>query len=566
MSPSVNTQKLYLEYRPSSQILFVTIDCHNKQTGGTSEYDPTLAISSILSEESKSYLIKTRERVRKLLLSGEVEFDGLPLSQHPFNISLVQGKEFGGNDARAQYLISSERYSGRFFLALGKEGFESLVHSRHHLLYLSGMFGLSTPFEPVQVYSCPVVKESNIQKIWRENNGLTRVMEEYIQKYRITKIIDFTARYEWRDEIDWNAVIEHTGVKILHGVCSMGNEEDALIPFGMLLRNRLLQMTEAELLALAPEQKMDLISFRSVLQKKMGDPDFTIEEWSRTLPFPIASVLWLYLAQKKDTYKAFDHLLHFFEAIAIFYATVLLSGFSNDIALLHQFKEKYPQVFMSLNPKKMITFGNWVHITKAMSTEGRRMIVSSSEGKDQICSLFRTRNSQILTMLFSEEIPKILLQALDIRNWDAHTGHQNEIMIQEKLMVLRKLLDQIKYNISTCWENYLLLMPGEMTYREGMFQHKAKLLMKTPYPFKEITVTLAEAMDCDHLYLRDRNERKALRLLPLIKFYSCPQLACYFYNKTEGDRVNLVSYHYEDKPDMTMAIPEINQTLKMLIE
>jgi|GEM_PF-6587444 len=557
-------QKSNQIYNPQSRILFITIDCHTKKAGGNPAYNENLAISPLLSEENKKYLFRTREKVRTLLLSGKVEFDGLPLSQHPFNLNLVRGKEFGGTDPKAQYLVSTDRYTGRFFLAMGDTGFEKLVRSGHHLLYVSGLFGLSTPFEPVQLYSCPVVKESDIQKLWRADNGLTRVMEEYIRKFNISRIFDFTARYEWRDEIDWNTLMENTGVKILHGVCSMGNEEDALIPYGMLLRDQLFDMSEDELLQIPLEKQMGLISFRSVPKKRAGDPDLSMDEWSRILPFPVASVLWLYLAQKKDPRKAFDHLLHFFEAFAIFHATVLLSGFSKDTLLYTQLKEKNLTVLTSLNPKKMITFGTWVHVNKVLISEGRRMISGSPEEKQEIRNLFSTQNSQILSMLFAEEIPKILLQALDIRNWDAHTGHQNELMVQEKLDVLKKLLIELKYSVSTSWENYLLLLPGEMRYREGIFQHKARLLMQTPYPFKEVEINLTEAMDSDHLYLRDRNERKALQLLPLIRFYSHPQLACYFYNKTEGKCVKLVSYHYEDKPDMTMEIPEIYKTLERL--
>ena len=560
----IEDQKSYLNYNPRSQVLFITIDCHTKKLGGGPEYNDNLSISPLLSEENKKYLLQTREKVRTLLLSGKVEFDGLPLSQHPFNLNLVRGKEFGGNDPRAQYLLSTERYTGRFFLAMGDVGFKKLVHSGHHLLYVSGLFGLSTPFEPVQLYSCPVVKDSNIQKLWRSDNGLTRVMEEYIKKFNIKRIFDFTARYEWRDEIDWNAVMEHTGVKILHGVCSMGNEEDALIPYGMLIRDQLLDMSEKELLAITPDKQMGLVSFRTVSKKKVGDPDLTLDEWSRTLPFPLASILWLYLAQPKNNEKAVDHLLHFFEAFAIFQSTVLLSGFSNNELLFNNIREKYPREITSLDPHKLITFGNWVHINRILAKEGQKMLSGSPDEKQQIRDLFKTQNSQILNMLFSEEITKILFQAFEIRNKTAHSGYHNEEMIQEKLETLRGLLTELKYCISTYWENYLLLLPGEMRYREGMYLHKARLLMHTSYPFREIDVDLVEAMDSDHLYLFDRNEKKALKLLPLIKFYSHPQLACYFYNKTDGKSVNLVSYHYEDKPDMTMMVPEIYDALQKL--
>jgi hypothetical protein len=309
---------------------------------------------------------------------------------------------------------------------------------------------------------------------------------------------------------------------------------------------------------------MGLVSFRSVPKKKAGDPDLSLDEWSRTLPFPLASILWLYLSQPKNNEKALDHLLHFFEAFAIFQSTVLLSGFSQDEMLFENIREKYPREITSLDPHKLMTFGNWVHINKALAREGLKMLSGSPEEKQRVRDLFRTQNSRILTMLFSDEIAGKLFQAFEIRNKTAHGGYHNEEMIREKLDTLRGLLTELKYCISTYWENYLLLLPGEMRLRDGMYHHKARLLMQTSYPFREIDVDLAEAMDSDHLYLFDRNEKKALKLLPLIKFYSHPQLACYFFNKTDGRSVNLVSYHYEDKPDMTIAVPEIYDALEKL--
>jgi hypothetical protein len=51
--------------------------------------------------------------------------------------------------------------------------------------------------------------------------------------------------------------------------------------------------------------------------------------WMETLPFPLASITWRYRADA-DAKDKVDHLLRFFEASAMFFATVLLSAFDAD--------------------------------------------------------------------------------------------------------------------------------------------------------------------------------------------------------------------------------------------
>jgi hypothetical protein len=54
-----------------------------------------------------------------------------------------------------------------------------------------------------------------------------------------------------------------------------------------------------------------------------------LTEWIDYLPFSLASILWTYHSVERSPKEAYEHLLHFFEALAEFMATVLLSAFAS---------------------------------------------------------------------------------------------------------------------------------------------------------------------------------------------------------------------------------------------
>jgi len=59
------------------------------------------------------------------------------------------------------------------------------------------------------------------------------------------------------------------------------------------------------------------------------EEDNSIEKWLDSLPFPISSILWKYIAISENKSKV-DYLLHFFEAFSEFLSMLLLSAFNQD--------------------------------------------------------------------------------------------------------------------------------------------------------------------------------------------------------------------------------------------
>ena len=259
-----------MRYSPSSKVLFVSICSLTKASGGNHEYDAGEAIASELTPRLAGKLLWHREQVRKLVgETSDVTWQGVTLPELEYNRRVARGPDFGG-DCGARYQPAVERYEGRFFLGLGSDRAGALRASRHHLLLLSGLYGVLRPIEPIQLYSCPL--DSSVARLWREDGVLTDVLSSYVVERSIERIIDLTAVDAYRRLVDWEEVSGY-GVEVLHCFHVMGAGDYALIPLGQVLRGRLLGMPEGELLALEPETRMEGIVFRALSAPGSGFPD-----------------------------------------------------------------------------------------------------------------------------------------------------------------------------------------------------------------------------------------------------------------------------------------------------
>lgn len=77
------------------------------------------------------------------------------------------------------------------------------------------------------------------------------------------------------------------------------------------------------------EAVLDALNPSRVYQR----PGEGVVPWAEALPFPLASILWHYEAEPDEAAKV-DYLLKFFEGLAQFTATVLLSACITDRTVL----------------------------------------------------------------------------------------------------------------------------------------------------------------------------------------------------------------------------------------
>ena len=275
--------------RPSSMVLFLTICSFTKADGGESAYDEGSAIASVLPPKLKARLLERREAVRRLVKGrADVELQGNPLSEHEFNRVLARGADFGGGRTAA-YLPAAHRYDGRFFLALGAK----LAESRHHVLFLSGLYGLLRPSEPIQLYSCPLSVQ--VAELWNSDSLLTELLCEYMRGGGVAKVFDLTGVDAYRRLIDWPKIAD-SGVEVLHCFSASAAGDSALPFFGKLLASGLLDLSEADLVGVRTETEMGSVRFRSLPRPAPGYPKEVAEilsarqEEDLLLPLPPESL------------------------------------------------------------------------------------------------------------------------------------------------------------------------------------------------------------------------------------------------------------------------------------
>ncbi len=233
-----------------SRVLIVTICSNTKiEEGQSKEYQSSDAIGSLLPSESAQILFEGRRRIRALITSGQISRDGKPLRNLPYNESLVHGPDFqlAGITGGGLYLPAMLRYEGRFYTELGSDRLSVLQHTQHHFLIISGLYGLLTPAEPIQCYSCHVPDHDDITKTWVEDSRLTEVLVAYIRKFSITKVFDFTAVDVYRNLVAWEMVRNAANGNVLHCFSKQFAGPPLLRPLGVVAK-RFLSLPENDLL------------------------------------------------------------------------------------------------------------------------------------------------------------------------------------------------------------------------------------------------------------------------------------------------------------------------------
>ncbi len=292
-----------------------------------------------------------------------------------------------------------------------------------------------------------------------------------------------------------------------------------------------------------------------------------LEDWLDSLPFPLASILWSCHTQSGSLKEQYERKIHFFEALSEFLGIIYLSAFSENKAIWAEQREALKAVLskgkLSL---EMATFGTWKAIVELFSKYGRSLLNNDEE---LVFELFKTRNREVLEALMSRKLVSLLQSTNKIRNdWQGHTGIVSDRDAKNVDEMLLQHFQTLRETFGLVWEGYELLLPGNCKYRDGLFQFNTKKVMGTRTPFPIESISVAEAMEDGHLYLKSPDESRGLKLLPLIKIMPSPRTAenaCYFYNRRQSDGIRFLSYYFEADAEVVDEFGDVAQTLSNLV-
>ncbi|HPD09540.1 MAG TPA: peroxide stress protein YaaA [Methanoregulaceae archaeon] len=260
----------------------------NKATVSSDEpYHKERSIAARLKDpQAIKLLYQARNLSFDLIFKGGLENKGSSLAEHPLNLGLHRSQDFNGK-ASAKYLPAIDRYIGRFYSGKGNDGKiydlkTSLEKSPHHLLIISGLYGLLLPEEQIQLYESPLEDLQEIQEIWKTDNRLTCLLAAYARAEGIKLVVDMTGQRAYQQLIDWSAIEGLKDVRVLHAMGKIGPGEDQIKTFAAALCDSLLRMPAPELLAL-PDSWM-LETHHLMLRKILSPPKG--ENWPKE-PTPI---------------------------------------------------------------------------------------------------------------------------------------------------------------------------------------------------------------------------------------------------------------------------------------
>lgn len=275
-----------------SRVLFLLI-CSDTKTreGERPGYDPARGICRHLGQPLADKLLQARKTLRNLLAdSDEMNRDGRPLRSLPYNADLAAGPDFGtaySGQVQAMYLPAARRYRGRFYRELAPDGPELLLGTPHHVLIVSGLYGLLTPAEPIQCYSCHVPDHPKIARQWRTGQLLTKLVVAYVQRYTIERVFDFMGDDNYRDLLDWDEIRHVARRGALHGCSNQFARENQLLSLGYVAR-RLLPAESATLMGtrrgdteFVPPYNDDIL-FRTTLRQTSPSPQSRADSGRRS--------------------------------------------------------------------------------------------------------------------------------------------------------------------------------------------------------------------------------------------------------------------------------------------
>jgi hypothetical protein len=318
---------------------------------------------------------------------------------------------------------------------------------------------------------------------------------------------------------------------------------------------------EAKLWA-QPKQIGNILASVNALSKKDSLP-----EWLDHLPFPLASILWTYHASGADPKARYEHLLHFFEALAEFMATVYLSGFSTQPGA---FEAERHNLFSALEQAKVTvahgTFGTWKTVVEYLGKRARHLLNGQPSDYDICSGLFCCGNDEVLEMLFSKSLVSIVQETNANRNqWTGHGGIVGIQAAEERHAGLLATVAKLRDVFGTIWDSFELVRPISCRVRSGIFENEVDRLLGPRVPFERVQRKTSQPLDSDSLYLLPVHEARALKLMPLVKIMPAPrtaQNACYFYNRTQKDQqIRFVSYHFEHEAEV---VDKFADTLEIL--
>ncbi|MEU3257144.1 N-6 DNA methylase [Streptomyces albidoflavus] len=297
--------------------------------------------------------------------------------------------------------------------------------------------------------------------------------------------------------------------------------------------------------------------------------DNSLGAWFEQLPFPVASALWTAETATSlgDRLEAY---LHAWEALAILHATVLLSASRSDPGSSAETEAAIRQVLHDRHLGiERASFGTWVVILEKLSKNLRRAL----EGGDpdeiaRIRAAFAGLDESAIERFISKAVVEKFKELNTKRNrWKGHGGHTSEQERRARVDSLDSDLREFRQLLGNVWSQLLLVRAGSAKRGRDGYVQSAEVAIGTRSPFVTQDFRVGDAMLDGELYLVRDGSQSPLRLSQFVLLRTSPrntQCTSYFYNRTEGNTVHMVSYQYGPESEWEVDVEDVRDAFGAL--
>lgn len=290
----------------------------------------------------------------------------------------------------------------------------------------------------------------------------------------------------------------------------------------------------------------------------------TLVDWTRELPYPLASALWASQAAKGNAHAENRQLFLFWEAVAAFTGTVLLSALDEDKSLREVEMESLRSAIAAAHlSMQRATLGVWRLIIQRLGSRFRRLLDSpDADERARVSALFAGAPDDLVRAICSLEMTALVDRINKKRNdWSGHGGATPPRVLADQNAWLTEQIQSLRDVFDGAWAGAPLVRAGSMAYEHGAYIHDVELVMGLNTPFLGRAVTLGAPMEKGELYIVTDGAQRGLRVEPFVQLRESPdsaQYACYFYNRLEGQDARLVSYHVGSEAEVRERSPGLS--------
>jgi cytoplasmic iron level regulating protein YaaA (DUF328/UPF0246 family) len=220
-----------------SNVLFLLICSNRKSSRLGNIYNAKTSVALSLSTDQSQELFDTRKKIFDLIKFGEISRDNIKLSDFPLNSKLILGPDINQsilNDGK-NYLKAIDRYVGRFYREINSEDRKYIENFEHHVLIVSGLYGVVSANEYIQSYSLHIKDSQEIYKTWIDHDRLSRIILGYIKKWDIKYVFELMGDQNYQQLISWE-MIRSNVASLLHTYSPQYAGADFLPSLGMLFK------------------------------------------------------------------------------------------------------------------------------------------------------------------------------------------------------------------------------------------------------------------------------------------------------------------------------------------